>query len=384
MDFLRGEAKVLAMLRSLLITAVCALGLKAAPASIQVRNESLRHEVERAIDRGVDWLVKSQNAEGWWSTTDQPAVTALALVALNPKKGEKLAPTFSRGYAFLEKHIQPDGSICNPEKGMVNYNTSIGLMAFAARGEDADVEKIRKARRYLVGTQIDMGEKGRLDTPYDGGIGYSSRVDFSDLANTVSALEALYVSERYAADAPNEPKLNFEAVRHFIQSCQNLPSHNKEPWVSKDANDLGGFIYHPGRSNAGTNSFPDGRIALRSYGSISYAGLLSYIYADVDKEDPRVKGVVKWLDAHYTLEENPGMGPQGLYYYYHMLAKALSAAGVESIAGKSWREALALKLLNLQKDDGSWQNENNRWWEKDSTLVTSYVVQTLRIIDSRL
>ncbi len=37
-----------------------------------------------------------------------------------------------------------------------------------------------------------------------------------------------------------------------------------------------------------------------------------------------------------------------------------------------------------QKEDGSWQNQNNRWWEKDSALVTAYSVMTLRLIEARL
>jgi squalene-hopene/tetraprenyl-beta-curcumene cyclase len=67
------------------------------------------------------------------------------------------------------------------------------------------------------------------------------------------------------------------------------------------------------------------------------------------------------------------------------MAKALSAYGVDKLAlenGKEvdWRKELALRLLNLQKGDGSWVNENGRWWEKDPVLVTSYAVITLEIL----
>jgi len=69
---------------------------------------------------------------------------------------------------------------------------------------------------------------------------------------------------------------------------------------------------------------PSGRTALRSHASISYAGLLSYIYADIDRSDPRVKAVYDWLLKNFTLDENPGMGAQGLYYSYHTMAKLLA------------------------------------------------------------
>jgi squalene-hopene/tetraprenyl-beta-curcumene cyclase len=146
------------------------------------------------------------------------------------------------------------------------------------------------------------------------------------MSNTLLALEAMYYSKRLVVDQPVTEKkdLNWEAAIHFLQSCQNLPSHNKESWVSDSPKDLGGFIYHSGRSNAGgdTNS-TTGRVTLRSYGSISYAGLLSYIYADLRKDDPRVAAVVDWLKNNYSLEENPGMGKAGLFYYYQTMTKAL-------------------------------------------------------------
>lgn len=47
------------------------------------RNESLRNEIQRAIDRGLTWLSANQNSNGWWQTADHPAVTALALTAFN-------------------------------------------------------------------------------------------------------------------------------------------------------------------------------------------------------------------------------------------------------------------------------------------------------------
>ena len=133
----------------------------------------------------------------------------------------------------------------------------------------------------------------------------------------------------------------------------------------------------------------NGRVALRSYGSISYGGMLSYIYANLKRDDPRVVAVFDWLRANYTLDENPGMGPQGLYFYLHTMTKALTALGVEELELKDgrkldWRREVAMKLLNLQQRDGSWSNDNARWWEKDPALITSYAVLALEMIHRKL
>ena len=351
----------------------------------------MRNEIQHAIDRGLGWLTANQNSNGWWQTADHPAVTGLALMAYNGDpmeryRGKDLAH-LKRAYSFILSQVKPDGSIC--VTNLPAYNTALCMMALLAANDPQYDPILRKARAFLSGVQHDFGDKGKLDTPFDGGFGYGLPSDkVSDMSNTLLALEAMYYSKRLAVDQPTpEAKdLDWQAAIHFLQSCQNLPSHNKEPWVSTDPKDRGGFVYHAGRSNAGgeTNA-ATGRVALRSYGSISYAGLLSYVYADLKRDDPRVKAVVDWLKTNYTLDENPGMGNAGLFYYYHTMTKALTISGMGNLelanAGHpNWRQDLALKLIQLQGRDGSWANENARWWEKEPALVTSYALLSLEML----
>lgn len=355
----------------------------------QTPNISFANEVQHAIDRGLQWLEKNQNTNGFWSTADQPAVTALALVAFkgDPKMRYKTNEPegIKRGYRFLLSCVRPDGGIHN--SNLVTYNTSIAMLALLAAEKPEYDPILVKARRFLVGLQKDFDGKGTNDNVFDGGIGYGTKYEHSDMGNTLQALEALYLSRHLVQKdaATKEPDLNWQAAIHFLQNCQNLPTVNKQPWVSDDPKDKGGFVYYPGQSMAGGVTNKSGRVALRSYGSISYGGLLSYIYAQLKKDDPRVTAVFDWLRSNYTLEENPGMGPQGLFYYFHTMAKALSLYGVNKLQltnGESldWRPELAMRLINLQQKDGSWANENNRWWEKDPALVTSYAVLTLEMI----
>jgi squalene-hopene/tetraprenyl-beta-curcumene cyclase len=133
---------------------------------------------------------------------------------------------------------------------------------------------------------------------------------------------------------------------------------------------------------AGERELDNGSVALRSYGSMSYAGLLSFVYAEMDQSDPRLQAVLEWLKKNYKIDENPGMGQQGLYYYYHTMAKALSLSGIKEIIDekgvkRDWRKELVMELLNKQDPKGYWLNANGRWWERDPVLVTSYALLAL-------
>ena len=364
-------------------------------ASIASGDETLGSRVEKLIASGNRWLAGAQQPGGWWSTQDHPAVTAFALMALkgDPSKtyDDSQGPVMGQGYAFLDRHIQPDGGIYHI--GLVTYNTAICMMALSVSGQEHHEDVIRKARQYLIGLQSDFGQSGVLDHPMDGGIGYGSSYDHSDMGNTLQALEALYHTQQVgeSADGISQGKsLDYAAAIRFLQHCQNLSTHNPQDWVSDDPAQKGGFVYYPGSSKAGEFKDPKtGRVALRSYGSISYGGMLAYAYAKLDKAAPQVQAVFQWLQANYTLEENPAMGLQGLFYYYHTLAKALTLYEMDRLAladGRriDWRSELVDKLSDLQLEDGSWLNDNGRWWERDPALVTSYVVLTLERIHHSL
>lgn len=351
---------------------------------------SFANEIQNAIDRGLASLLRSQNSNGWWSTQDHVAPTALVLTAFMGEPTGRfrtnLPPSLAKGYEFILGSVKPDGSIYRTT--LINYNTSISMVALATSGNSAYDERLRRGREFLIRSQTDLGEPGTADSPYDGGVGYGDKYAHSDMNNTLTALEALYYTRYLNAGegAVGKKDVNWDAVVKFLQNCQNLPSHNRLPWASDDVRHKGGFVYYPGHSMAGaeTNAVT-GRVALRSYGSISYAGLLSYIYADLKREDPRVIAVLDWLRSNYTLDENPGMELQGLYYYLHLMTKALNIARVESLELKDgrtiqWRREVAMRLINLQQRDGSWANTNGRWWEKDPNLVTAYAIQSLDII----
>ncbi len=346
-------------------------------------NASFRNEIQLAIDRGLTWLKEQQKPEGYWSTSEHPALTSLPLIAFHREPSGKYRPAkaefLTRGYDFIRSKAQSNGGIY--DRGLSNYNTALALVALLNTGDPKDEALIAKAREFIIAQQA----AGMATESLDGGIGYgptgvSPKRQHPDLDNTLVSLEALRAYQSARPNAELKKDLNWKAAIEFISRTQNLPSHN--PKASTEESNKGGFVYYPGFSNADP---VDGPKTLRSYGSMSYAGFLSFIYADLKPEDPRVSAAKTWLQKNYTLEENPGMGRAGLYYYYHLMAKGLTAGGVDRIElpdGQkvTWRPALAKKLMDLQQSNGSWINDSARWMEKDPVLVTSYCLISLEII----
>lgn len=366
------------------------------------RDYSLKLELKHSINKGVKWIIQNQHEDGFWSDQDHPALTGFALFALLNQPGEsnnaaksitssKYSKQIESGLKYILSKVQPDGGIYTPGQGLANYNTSLSIMALTAANNPAFSDTIRKARRFVIKGQFDFGEKGEVDTTLDGGVGYGNSYPHSDMSNTLLALEALRYSQAYKEEESiiGENELNWDAAIQFITKCQNLSETNPAEWVSDDPENKGGFVYFPGNTKSDTVKLSDGRVALRSYGSISYAGLLSLAYAELDKSDQRVAAVMQWLSENYTLDENPGMGQQGLFYYFHTMAKALSASHTRELVTRdnknvNWKKQLGLKLMDLQHLDGYWVNPTSRWWEKDPVLVTSYSLIALEIIERTL
>ena len=162
----------------------------------------------------------------------------------------------------------------------------------------------------------------------------------------------------------------------FVSRCQNLKSEfNDQPWAGKV--DDGGFIYVAGRGEGAPGKAAKKDDPIPSSAGMTYAGLKSMIYAGLQKDDIRVKAALGYIARHYTVDENPGQGQRGLYYYYHTFARALAALGQPTLVdseGKAhdWRSDLIAALARRQEESGGWVNREDRFMEGDPNIVTSY------------
>ncbi len=329
---------------------------------------------DQAVNKAVGYLRTAQAADGSYSAQAGPAVTALVTTALLAHGRSVNDPQVARGLKYLEGFVQPDGGIYQPDTFYKNYETCLAILCFSRANVDGRyADLLKKAEAFVKELQWDGSEGHDESSFHYGGAGYG-RGKRPDLSNTQFLLDAL----KATGNGPDDEAVKKALI--FVSRCQNLESeHNTTEFPAKNPD--GGFYYTPaagGSSQAGP--LPNG--GLRSYGSMTYAGLKSMIFAGVGPEDQRVKAAVEWIKKHYSLSENPGMGDAGLYYYYHTFAKALDALGQDVFVDADgtehhWRRELARELISRQRADGAWVNDNSRWLEGDPNLVTAYALLTL-------
>lgn len=334
---------------------------------------------QQTVSKAVDYLLNQgqDKTDGSFSKSLGPAVTAMCTTALLKHGVPIQNSAVQKSLKYLEGFIQADGGVYPPGSNLRNYETSVAVMCFIQANADGQYDKtIEQAVGFLKNLQWDDGEGHPQTSAYYGGQGYGSH-QRPDASNTSFFLDAL----KAAGEDPNSAAI--QKALKFMSRCQNLQSpENGEPFVQNvNSDDRGGSIYTPvggGESKAGARD----KGGLRSYASMTYAGLKSFLYAGVKKDDIRVKAAMDWISRHYDLKTNPGMGGQGLFYYYHVFAKALDANGEARITDANnvqhnWRAELLLQLNDIQRQDGSWTNEADRWYEGDPNLVTSYALLAL-------
>ena len=332
-----------------------------------------RTKIEDSISRGARFLLSKQEADGHWSDAQMPALTALPVWAL-VGAGEAPAEAIEKGVRYVLSTQRDDGGFYVPKpgrggSGLGNYNTSVCLSALF-ESKKAPVAAMLKAREFIASSQLTG------DDTMAGGFGYekASRRRYADLSNTSYAMDAMSrtASLEELRSGGARVDLNWERALAFVENLQK-----------KDGDDKGGAAYNERTPQGGTSTNKAGRVSLRAYGSMSYAAVLSMCSANLTKADPRVRNSLEYCTKFWTVDENPGMGSQGLYYYYDIVARALSAAGIDELAAEagpiSWKRELAQKLVSLQREDGSWANENNRFWEANPVLCTSFAMLALEL-----
>jgi len=369
-----------------------------------------------AMNRGLEWLKGRQRENGSWGDQNYPAMTALVMWSFNRSAHPEKNKICSKAADFLVGFVQSDGGIYKPSEGrrgsggLSTYNTAICMTVLHEYDKTKFKDIILKAREFMKGSQI-VG-----DSPDSGGFGYEASAPSpdviraamlrkaaadgkpppddaqiarmaqtrrADLSNTGWALMAMRQTQDIEdlRSGTGRIDLNWDLALEYIDKLQDKDSD--------DAVNYGGFGYEGSGARGGTVERPeDGKVKLRGFGSMTYAGLESMIYAQVDRSDPRVRSALQWAARHWSVDENPGMGSKGLYYYFNVMGKALDLCGIDVLSSETgsrsipWKQELIDKLVATQLDDGSWVNQDGSYWENDPVLVTAYSILTLQYADA--
>ncbi|HUU31969.1 MAG TPA: prenyltransferase/squalene oxidase repeat-containing protein [Phycisphaerae bacterium] len=356
----------------------------AAPAEVKAAPEpapapavpSLAERRQSAMARGVAALLKEQAADGSWGKPQGGVgITALCTEAILEAGQTIREPAVRRAVDYILKAVKPDGGIYD-DVGLKIYSTSLSLAVLVKADSKAYAEPIKKATDFIEKSQWGADESiEKSDLKY-GGFGYG-KSNRPDMSNSQFALDAL----REAGVKPDSAVWQRAIV--FVSRSQDRTESNDKAFAGTDS---GGGIYSPVESKAEMIELPDGRKVFRTYGSMTYAILKAFVFANLSVEDGRVKGALDWIRKHWTFEENPELGQQGLYYYYMTAGRALAAYSAASHEDTirdaarrvhDWRAELTQAILTRQKADGSWVNEKDRWFEGYPPVPTSYALMAL-------
>lgn len=364
-----------------------------APAKTGMEEMDAAHQADagKLMDNGVKFLLSQREDDGSWAGPKgvyKPAMTGLVLRALlgHPdftpgKMSKENEAIVKKACDVLLTFKQKDGGIYNEKDGQTAYTTAIAVMALKAGGNPAYNEAVHEAVKYLKGLQILPGQESpdgkpiAKDDPRVGGVGYGKPPAFQP---NLSVLGFVLDSFEEANVDPKDPAV--QRAVEFLSRLQNS-EENKMPFAKEGSND-GGFVYGLDESKAGK----EGEKGLRSYGSMTYVGFKSLLYAGLGKDDKRVAAAYNWIRKYWDLDHNPNLpgaqSEQGLYYYYMAFAKALRAWGRPVIQDKdkkdhNWRQELVDALKQRVQADGGWENKADRWEEGSKVLVTSYCLVAL-------
>ena len=326
------------------------------------------------IDRAIKFLRPRQDAKGGWSTQREPGITALVVTALL-RSGQVPA-----GRSHGDPRLQVPRRLHWCE-GRAIRGPSCQLLDLDRPGGVPAGQRQRALR---------SGDQGRARFPQVHAVGRKRRESrettrFTAGRDTAAAIAGQIFQHRFLHGSPADTGLpaddpNLQKALVFVSRCQNLKSEfNDQAWAGK-IND-GGFIYtaaQGGSSMAGKEA----NGGLRSYASMTYAGLKSMIYAGLSREDPRVKAALTYITQPLLSGREPGAGTTGtVLLLSHVRQDDVSARDADDHGCRGAVARLARRADRgpgkRQQADGSWVNPADRFMEGDPNLVTAYALLAL-------
>lgn len=373
-----------------------------------------------AIARGVDFLLKTQDASGGWRRsrygalrggaaltafvlrtlsqlvpTDMPAATPSPAPIAPPNRSwnAALREPLAAAVGFLRPGLEKRGTIACPD-GTLDlpvYATALALLAESPTRPLWSADERQRLRGYLLATQVSPGRGFTRTDPHLGGWDLGGAppprgiTTGTNISLTAWAIQALAMpptdssSEvRDNADSNSKaasPDANGDWVdlaRQWLERSQNRPGD-------------GGFVFTPDRATTDNKAGldPDTRQP-RSYGSASCDGLLALAALrsltappsrDAAHFEPAWTATLDWFGKMESWDRPPG-GPDSLWFYWAARLVAASAHFPQT-RREAARESIAAAVIERQRADGSWTNPEPGMREDDPLIATPLAIAAL-------
>ncbi|MBK9385748.1 MAG: terpene cyclase/mutase family protein [Planctomycetes bacterium] len=287
---------------------------------------AMQEKINRAIDRGVEYLLGQQELDGSWRYHAPEFVngqTALATYTLLKSGLKREHQAVQRGLAYLKN------SPC-----VKTYEIACTIMAFVATKDPQHAPFVQQLSDELSSWQHK-----------DGGYAYpEGRVD---LSNTQYA--ALGLRAAASSGATVEP----ETWRLLIQRTL------KHQAVPSGAYDPAGFGYVD--TNDPTGSMTCAGISILKIAHGALQGVAEKDRRDGDLRGGAIAGVrrgVDWLGRNFSVTTNPPDNKHWNWYRYYLygLERVGALIGEREIGGHDWYREGARQLVRTQRGDGSWDD----------------------------
>ncbi len=318
-------------------------------------------DVDRAVKRGVEYLVGRQNPKDG-SIYDRGhgiAMTALSVMAMasigNGPTDDTPAGKAMRtalDYVLLDRHQDAKGYFGDQDGSRMYGHGIITLMLTEMLGMGATVEQNAKIHHALVRAieLILVSQAVPKGTKLQGGWRYAPSDRDSDLSVSVWQLMALRSGKNDGLDVPGEAI--DDAIGYLENSFTQQPGRNDagEPRAS-------GFSYTPGSNHPTFTMTAAGLLAMHVCGQY---------------DSPMVLSAAKWL-----LEHPPKVSERFFYYGIYYYAQGMyQAAGVYAETAERLTREI---LLNEQRGDGSWAARGGEELNVGNVYSTSLAILSLSV-----
>jgi hypothetical protein len=296
----------------------------------------LTAQASQAIDKGLEFLLKTQNANGSWDSDGtggrSVACTSLALMAFMSKAqfpgSGPHAKQLDAGKNWLLKHAKgrSDGYL-----GTVMYEHGLATLALSEmwgmtrdkQDDDAIQKALEKAVEVIVRSQNSGG--GWTYQPQANGA--------QDTSCTQTVFHALASARQAGIMVPDE---TITKVVKYFKFAQNA--------------ETGGFAYAP---------YGNANVSIPCTAGGTYCAMLAG-----QRDSEMVAASLRYLKQQSPEVMNGG----GHYYYLHYYAiQAMVQAGDEHYA--EWYPLIRDALISRQKSDGSWGGGQNGAASYESSMA---------------